>query len=104
LKRKCRGTSADSQIIAQLHRLSSLFMEILHIFSLPEIKTGKFGRKWKLGRRKCRLRRGEGVLRRCAAAGRISRLRARAAFFSCRKKAAKERHLRKGGFRISPFP
>ena len=24
--------------------------------------------------------------------------------FSCRKKVAKERHLRKGGFRISPFP
>jgi len=32
-------------------------MEILHIFLLPGIKTGKFGRKWKLGRRKCRLRR-----------------------------------------------
>ena len=48
----------DSQIIAQLHRLSSLFMEILHIFLLPGIKTRKFGRKWKLVRRKCRLRRG----------------------------------------------
>gem|GEM_PF-4941187 len=34
----------------------------------------------------------------------VLRLRAQAAFFSCRKKAAKERHLRKGGFRISPFP
>ena len=35
-------------------------MEILHIFLLPGIKTGKFGRKWKLGRKKCRLRRGRG--------------------------------------------
>ena len=35
-------------------------MEILHIFLLTGIKTGKFGRKWKLGRRKCRLRRGRG--------------------------------------------
>ena len=34
----------------------------------------------------------------------VLRLRAQAAFFLCRKKAAKERHLRKGGFRISPFP
>ena len=27
-------------------------MEILHIFLLPGIKTGKFGRKWKLGAEK----------------------------------------------------
>ena len=41
---------------------------------------------------------------RCPGGEQVLRLRAQAAFFSCRKKAAKERHLRKGGFRISPFP
>ena len=34
LKRKCRGTSADSQIIAQSHRLSSLFVENFRFFAI----------------------------------------------------------------------
>jgi hypothetical protein len=79
-------------------------MEILHIFSVTGNKNRKIWQEMEVGAEKMPPAAGRGVLRRCAAAGRISRLRARAAFFSCRKKAAKERHLRKGGFRISPFP
>ena len=36
---------------------------------------------------------GTGALRRCAAAGRVSRFRARVPFFFCQKKGTKENHL-----------